>query len=201
MRFNLPARSLAGLVLLFGLMIGQAIQAEPETHFSELRLSAAESDHVCADLNGDPEKFGKCFARSYSDPILYARGGWCADNIYRLEHRFIELGANASDLEIVFITPTKVFDNRISLFPYQERFGKPGVGMAEWAFHVVLEYKRKIYDLDYMAEPTVVDVDTYFATMFPGQPIYKHTVAAPLFNLDFDLGGGKFRAEDFLRGT
>ncbi len=53
------------------------------------------------------------------------------------------------------------------IYPLQVR---PGLGGGDWSFHVVLEYRKWIYDYFFDGEPRVQQARPYFNAMFMGHP-------------------------------
>lgn len=111
------------------------------------------------------------FDRAYFDGSTYDVAE-CSSNVWRLLSAMRMRGVDISHARVLYIFRladgnTEVsHDNIDRLHPAHARFGIGRLSIP-WIFHVSLEYRGEILDLDYRHLPHPVSKEAYFPSMFP----------------------------------
>jgi hypothetical protein len=86
----------------------------------------------------------------------------CAANVLSLTRRFKYAKINLEEASVIYIFKRDKNGDRDSFYPQKSR-GWTGDG---WGFHVIMNYKGLILDMDYTNQNTPISIQDYFNDMF-----------------------------------
>lgn len=136
-----------------------------------IQASIANARSNCeALLSGKFDAVSAAYREAIRTPGLY-RSGKCHINAIRvfrfLEARFPEL--NPEDFNVIYIARAETF-TMSEVIDSRQSFSVNGRGGSQdWHFHVLLEYKGQIFDLDRSNHPNSIQIEKYFRTFIKPQ--------------------------------